>query len=164
MNETTRVGLGTDIHPFTEGRKLILGGVEIPHTHGLHGHSDADALTHAICDALLGALALGDIGMHFPDSDEQYKNISSIRLLEQVGKLLMQQGYRPVNIDSMLILEKPRIAPFVPQMRENIASALGIPVDRISVKATTSERLGFTGRKEGILAQAVALVERAECF
>lgn len=160
MKESSRIGFGLDIHPFAENRKFILGGVEIPHTHGLLGHSDADALIHAICDALLGALALGDIGLHFPDSDIRYHNISSLILLSHVGQLIRNKGYAPVNIDSMLVLEKPKIAPYVPQMRANMASALGIAIEQISVKATTSEKMGFTGRREGIMAQAVVLLEK----
>lgn len=158
MNEI-RIGHGYDVHRLTEGRKLILGGVEIPHTVGLLGHSDADVLLHAIMDALLGAVALGDIGKHFPDTDDKYKGISSMHLLTLVNKLLSENGVRLVNLDATLILQKPKIAPYIDKMRENIAFALGTDKSRISVKATTEEHLGFTGREEGISAHAVVLVE-----
>ena len=137
-----------------------MGGVKIPHTHGLLGHSDADVLLHAICDALLGAAALGDIGKHFPDTDPQYKGISSLKLLAHVGKLLAEHGYKVGNIDSTIAAQRPKMAPHIQQMRQNIADALGIDVDQVSVKATTTERLGFEGREEGISAQAVALIEK----
>lgn len=137
-----------------------MGGVKIPHTHGLLGHSDADVLLHAICDALLGAAALGDIGKHFPDTDPQYKGISSLKLLTHVGKLLADHGYKVGNIDSTIAAQRPKMAPYIQQMRQNIADALGIDVDQVSVKATTTERLGFEGREEGISAQAVALIEK----
>lgn len=154
-----RIGQGYDVHRLVEGRKLILGGVEIPHTVGLLGHSDADVLLHAISDALLGAAALGDIGMHFPDSDPNYKGISSLKLLSHVGRLLRENGYRIVNIDSTVIAQAPKLMPHIPSMRENIASALGIEASAVSVKATTEERLGFTGEKLGIAAQAIALID-----
>jgi 2-C-methyl-D-erythritol 2,4-cyclodiphosphate synthase len=142
-----------------EDRKLILGGVEIPYEKGLLGHSDADVLVHAVMDALLGAAALGDIGQHFPDNDPQYKGISSILLLEKVGQLLNEKGYRVVNVDSIVIAQKPKLLPYRPQMAENMAQALGIPVDCVSVKATTEEGMGFTGTGDGMASQAVVLLE-----
>lgn len=153
-----RIGTGYDVHRLGEGLPLWIGGVQIPHTHGLIGHSDADVLLHAICDALLGAAALGDIGKHFPDTDPQYKGISSLKLLANVGQLLQQHGYRVGNIDSTVVAQQPKMAPHIPQMRQNIADTLGISIDQVSVKATTTERLGFEGRMEGISAQAVALL------
>ena len=153
-----RVGTGYDVHRLGEGLPLWIGGVKVPHTHGLIGHSDADVLLHAICDALLGAAALGDIGKHFPDTDPQYKGISSLKLLAHVGALLKEHGYRVENIDSTVVAQRPKMAPYIAQMRQNIADTLGIDVDRVSVKATTTEHLGFEGRKEGISAQAVALL------
>lgn len=152
-----RIGNGYDVHRLVEGRPLILGGEHIEHTVGLLGHSDADVLVHAIMDALLGGAALGDIGKHFPDTDPQYKGISSIRLLECVGELL--QNYEICNIDSIIVAQKPKLAPHLPAMRENIASALQIPVDRVSVKATTTEQLGFEGKEEGISSYAVCLLQ-----
>ena len=149
-----RVGLGYDVHRFAEDRKLILGGVEIPYEKGLLGHSDADVIVHAIMDALLGAAALGDIGQHFPDTDPAYEGISSIRLLEKVGELLQENSYIIENIDSVIIAQKPKMMPHLPKMRENVAKALHIEPDRVSIKATTEEGLGFTGRGEGIAAQA----------
>lgn len=154
-----RIGTGYDVHQLAEGLPLWLGGVLVPHTHGLVGHSDADVLLHAICDALLGAAALGDIGKHFPDTDPQYKGISSLKLLAHVGRLLKEHGYRVENIDSTVAAQRPKMAPHIPQMRQNIADALGIEVGRVSVKATTTEHLGFEGRMEGISAQAVTLIE-----
>lgn len=153
-----RIGQGYDVHRLTEGRKLILGGVEIPYEKGLLGHSDADVLIHAIMDALLGAAALGDIGQHFPDTDEQYKGISSIILLERVGELLRQNGYLIENIDSTIIAQKPKLLSYRPKMEENISRALGLEKSQISVKATTEEGLGFTGAGEGIAAQAMCLL------
>ena len=153
-----RIGTGYDVHRLGEGLPLWIGGVQIPHTHGLIGHSDADVLLHAICDALLGAAALGDIGKHFPDTDPQYKGISSLKLLAHVGQLLQQHGYQVGNIDSTVAAQQPKMAPHIPQMRQNIADTLGISIDQVSVKATTTERLGFEGRMEGISAQAVALL------
>lgn len=153
-----RIGIGYDVHAFEEGRKLILGGVEIPHDRGLAGHSDADVLVHAIMDALLGACALGDIGQYFPDTDPQYKGISSILLLKYVGDLLGKHGWRIVNIDSIVIAQRPKLAGYIETMRGRIAAALNMEPDCVSVKATTTERLGFTGREEGIAAQAVASV------
>lgn len=154
-----RIGQGYDVHRLSVGRKLILGGEEIPHDKGLDGHSDADVLVHAIMDALLGAAALGDIGRHFPDTEEQYKGISSIELLRRVGKILFEYGYSIVNIDSTVIAQKPKLAPFISMMRKSIADALQIDVSKVSVKATTEEGLGFTGNCEGIAAQAVCLIE-----
>jgi 2-C-methyl-D-erythritol 2,4-cyclodiphosphate synthase len=155
-----RIGTGYDVHVLGEGLPLWLGGVQVPHTHGLIGHSDADVLLHAICDALLGAAALGDIGKHFPDTDPQYKGISSLRLLAHVGALLQKHGYRIGNIDSTVAAQRPKLAPHIEQMRRNIADTLGIDIDQVSVKATTTEHLGFEGREEGISAQAVALIEQ----
>ena len=154
-----RVGIGYDVHKFAEGRKLILGGVEIPYEKGLLGHSDADVIVHAIMDALLGAAALGDIGQHFPDSDPEYEGISSIRLLEKVRDLLDENGYVIGNIDSIIIAQRPKMMPHLPQMRQNVADALGVGIDRVSIKATTEEGLGFTGRGEGIAAQATCALE-----
>lgn len=153
-----RIGQGYDVHRLVEGRKLIIGGVDIPYEKGLLGHSDADVLLHAVMDALLGAAALGDIGQHFPDSDERYKGISSIALLKEVGKILQENGYMIENIDSTVIAQRPKLLPYRPQMAENIAAALGIKKEQVSVKATTEEGLGFTGTGEGISAQAIALL------
>lgn len=153
-----RIGQGYDVHKLTEGRKLILGGVTVPYDRGLLGHSDADVLVHAVMDALLGAAALGDIGQHFPDTDPEYKGVSSIELLEKVGKLLEEKGYVIENIDATIIAQQPKLADYRPQMAENIASALGIDRDRVSVKATTEEGLGFTGSGEGISSQAITLL------
>ena len=153
-----RIGQGYDVHRLVEGRKLIIGGVDIPYEKGLLGHSDADVLLHAVMDALLGAAALGDIGQHFPDSDERYKGISSIALLTEVGKILQENGYMIENIDSTVIAQRPKLLPYRPQMAENIAAALGIEKEQVSVKATTEEGLGFTGTGEGISAQAIALL------
>lgn len=154
------VGIGYDVHRFIEGRPLILGGVEIPHTHGLDGHSDADVLAHAIADAVLGAVGERDIGHHFPNSDESIRGISSLEILRKVAALLAGKNARTINIDATLIAEAPKIGPHVAAMRENLARALQIPVDRVGVKATTNERMGFLGRGEGIAAMAVASVER----
>lgn len=153
-----RIGQGYDVHRLVEGRNLIIGGVDIPYEKGLLGHSDADVLLHAVMDALLGAAALGDIGQHFPDSDERYKGISSIALLKEVGKILQENGYMIENIDSTVIAQRPKLLPYRPQMAENIAAALGIEKEQVSVKATTEEGLGFTGTGEGISAQAIALL------
>ena len=154
-----RIGTGYDVHRLTEGRKLIIGGVEIPYEKGLLGHSDADVLLHAIMDALLGAAALGDIGLHFPDSDERYSGISSIELLKRVRRLLLEKGYTVNNVDSTIIAQAPKMRPYIDEMRKNIANALLLPIDDINVKATTEEGLGFTGQGEGIAAQAVCLIE-----
>lgn len=153
-----RIGTGYDVHRLGESLPLWLGGVLVPHSHGLIGHSDADVLLHAVCDALLGAAALGDIGKHFPDTDPQYKGISSLKLLANVGRLLKDQGYAIGNIDATVIAQRPKLAPYIQQMRQNIADTLGIDVQLVSVKATTTEHLGFEGREEGISAQAVALI------
>ena len=155
-----RVGMGYDVHRLTAGRKLILGGVEIPYGKGLLGHSDADVLVHAVMDALLGAAALGDIGKHFPDTDPEYEGISSIRLLEHVGRLLDEKGYVIEIIDATIIAQRPKMRPYIDQMRENIAEALKIETDQVNVKATTEEGLGFTGSGEGISSQAVCALER----
>ena len=153
-----RIGQGYDVHRLCEGRELILGGVRIPYERGLLGHSDADVLIHAVMDALLGAAALGDIGQHFPDTDEQYRGISSIELLKRVGGILAENGFLIENIDSTIVAQRPKLAAYRPQMAANIAKALGIEPDQVSVKATTEEGLGFTGSGEGIAAQAVALL------
>ena len=153
-----RIGQGYDVHRLVKGRKLILGGVEIPHKYGLDGHSDADVLVHAIMDAILGAAALGDIGKHFPDTDDQYKNIDSMFLLYGVRKLMEVNAYTINNIDATLILQKPKVAPYIEDMRKNIAEKLGLDLAQVSVKATTEERLGFTGREEGVAAMAVVML------
>lgn len=155
-----RIGSGYDVHRLTENRKLILGGVEIPYEKGLLGHSDADVLIHAVMDALLGAAALGDIGKHFPDSDDKYKNISSLLLLKHVSLLLKGRGYNTINIDATIIAQRPKLAPYIGSMIKNIAGVMELPEDRINVKATTEEGLGFTGSGEGIAAQAVCLIEK----
>lgn len=155
-----RVGMGYDVHRLTAGRKLILGGVEIPYGKGLLGHSDADVLVHAVMDALLGAAALGDIGKHFPDTDPEYEGVSSIRLLEHVGRLLDEKGYVIENIDATVVAQRPKMRPYIEQMRENIATALRIATEQVNVKATTEEGLGFTGTGEGISSQAVCAVEK----
>jgi 2-C-methyl-D-erythritol 2,4-cyclodiphosphate synthase len=154
-----RIGQGFDVHAFAAGRRLVIGGVEIAHEQGLLGHSDADVLLHAICDALLGAAALGDIGKHFPDTDERYRGIDSRELLRQVAQLLRDRARRIVNIDATIIAQAPRMAPHIPRMVANIAADLGIEPHYVNVKATTTEGLGFAGRGEGIAAQAVCLVE-----
>lgn len=153
-----RIGMGYDVHKLTEGRKLVIGGVEIPYEKGLLGHSDADVLLHAIMDALLGAAALGDIGKHFPDTEEAYKGADSLKLLEEVGKLLLEHMFYVENIDATIIAQKPKMRPYIEQMRKNIAGALGIFVEQVNVKATTEEGLGFTGTGEGISAQAVCML------
>ena len=154
-----RIGQGFDVHALVPGRKLVVGGVEIAHDKGLLGHSDADVLLHAICDALLGAAALGDIGKHFPDSDPKYKGIDSRELLRHVAALLREHGHRVVNVDATIIAEAPRMAPHIPKMVANIAADLGIAPGAVNVKATTTEKLGFAGRGEGIAAQAICLIE-----
>ena len=153
-----RTGHGYDVHRFAEGRRLILGGTDIPFEMGLDGHSDADVVVHAMMDSLLGALALGDIGQHFPDRDPAYKGADSLKLMERVCTLIRERGYEISNIDATIIAQKPKLKPYILQMRENIAGAMGIDMERVSVKATTEEKLGFTGRLEGISAHAVALV------
>lgn len=153
-----RIGHGYDVHRLEENRKLILGGVDIPHEKGLLGHSDADVLVHAIMDALLGALALGDIGKHFPDTDEKYKDADSMKLFEKVCEIIRSNGYEISNIDSTICAQAPKLAPFITTMRENIARVSGLDISQVSVKATTEEKLGFTGEKLGISATAVCLV------
>lgn len=154
-----RIGHGVDAHAFAYGRKLVIGGVEIPFEQGLQGHSDADVLLHAICDALIGAAGLGDIGRHFPDSDPRYKGVSSRELLQTTGRMLATQGWQIVNIDATVIAERPRMAPHIPAMAQNIAEELGIGLDAVNIKAKTTEQLGFIGRGEGVAAEAVALIE-----
>ena len=154
-----RVGFGYDVHPFVSGRPLILGGIKIPYLFGLRGHSDADVLVHAICDALLGAVAEGDIGRHFPDTDPQYRDIKSTILLKKVLTKVREKGFRPVNIDATVVAQKPKLFEIIPRMVKEIADVLEIEAERVNVKATTTEGLGFTGREEGIAAYAVALVE-----
>ena len=157
-----RVGLGYDVHRLVEGRDLILGGVKIPYEKGLLGHSDADVLLHALTDSLLGAAALGDIGRHFPDTDERYRGISSLILLEKAYTLVKERGYSLGNADMVLILQKPKLKEYIPSMEENIAGALSCEKERISVKATTEEGLGFTGQGEGVSAKAIVLLEKSK--
>jgi 2-C-methyl-D-erythritol 2,4-cyclodiphosphate synthase len=154
-----RIGHGYDVHPLVAGRDLILGGVKIPHGKGLHGHSDADVLIHAICDACLGAAGLGDIGRHFPDTDPQYRNIDSRKLLRKVKEAIAERGWKIGNIDSTIVAQAPRVAPYLAQMIANVSSDLGIPAENINIKATTTEKLGFVGREEGIAAHAVVLLD-----
>ena len=154
-----RIGHGYDVHKLVEGRRLVIGGVEIPHALGLLGHSDADVLVHAVMDAIIGALGLGDIGKHFPDNSAEFKDISSMKLLESVKSLMDEKNAEIVNIDSTLILQKPKVAPYIAKMRENIADTLGTSSEVVNVKATTEERLGFTGREEGAAAHAVVLLK-----
>lgn len=154
-----RIGQGFDVHALVAGRKLIIGGVEIPYHLGLEGHSDADVLLHAVCDALLGACALGDIGRHFPDSDARYKGIDSRELMRHVMNLVVEQDYRVANLDATIIAQAPKMAPHIPAMAANIAADLGVAPSAINIKATTTEQLGFTGRGEGIAAQAICLLE-----
>ena len=155
-----RVGIGYDVHKLVENRKLILGGVDIPHEKGLLGHSDADVLLHAISDALLGSAALGDIGKHFPDSDDRYKGISSLILLKHVGDLLNEKNYAVNNIDATIVAQRPKLLPYIEQMRQNVATTLDIPLEDINIKATTEERLGFTGSEEGISSYAVCTIKK----
>jgi 2-C-methyl-D-erythritol 2,4-cyclodiphosphate synthase len=155
-----RAGIGYDIHRLSEGRKLVLGGVHVPYIKGLLGHSDADVLLHAVIDALLGAAALGDIGQHFPDTDPKYKDISSLMLLDMVHKLLKQQGFKIKHLDSIIIAEQPKLAPYIPQMRQNISRITGLDENQISIKATTHEGIGPIGQKEAIAAQAIATLEK----
>lgn len=155
-----RIGHGYDVHRFAEDRKLFIGGVEIEYELGLLGHSDADVLLHAVCDALLGAAALGDIGTHFPDTNPEFKGISSLLLLEKVAELIKQKGYYTVNVDATIIAQSPKMAPHIGAMRKNIANAIGVETDCVNVKATTEEHLGFTGRKEGISAHCVCLIDK----
>ncbi len=153
-----RTGIGYDVHKLQEGLPLWLGGIQVDHTHGLVGHSDADVLLHAICDALLGAAALGDLGKHFPDTDPRYRGIDSKKLLAHVGNLLRDNHCRIENIDSILCLQRPKVAPYIPDMRQAIADTLGLPISDVSVKATTTERLGFEGREEGVSAYATVMI------
>ena len=155
-----RIGQGSDMHALVEGRKLIIGGVDIPHERGLLGHSDADVLVHAVIDALLGAAALGDIGRHFPDTDPRFSGADSRVLLRATRELLFAQGWRVVNVDSTISAQRPKMAPHIPQMTANLAADLGLPEDCVGIKAKTAERLGFVGREEGIATTAVALIER----
>jgi 2-C-methyl-D-erythritol 2,4-cyclodiphosphate synthase len=155
-----RIGQGYDIHPFAKGRKLILGGVEVPSDTGLAGHSDADALSHAICDALLGALALGDMGVHFPDTDPKYRNRSSLYFLEETLNLITQKGWKISNVDATIVTQEPRLRPHIDSMRKTLAKTLNTEIDQISVKATRPEQLGALGRKEGLLALATVLLNR----
>lgn len=154
-------GIGFDSHRLAPGRKLVIGGVEIPHDRGLEGHSDADVLTHAVIDALLGAAGLGDIGQHFPDTDERYRGADSIALLEHVMRLLAQEGLRVLNVDCTVVMERPKIAPYKQQIVERLADVLGLPPRRVNVKASTGERIGFVGREEGVAALAVASIAEA---
>lgn len=158
---TLRIGLGVDMHPFADGRPFVLGGVSLPSERGLMGHSDADVLTHAIMDALLGAMGEGDIGEHFPDLDSRWMGASSLLMLEEVGAMMARQRYSVVNLDTVVLLEEPKIAPYRAEMAANIARALGVAVGQVHVKATTMEGLDAVGRKEGVMAHAVALLERA---
>jgi 2-C-methyl-D-erythritol 2,4-cyclodiphosphate synthase len=155
-----RIGFGVDYHQLAEGRALMLGGIHVPHTKGAVGHSDADVLLHAICDAVLGAACLGDIGVHFPDTDAQYKGIDSKKLLQQTALLLQNEGYSLVNVDSTLCLQAPKIKPFIPQMQQTIAAILDITERDVSIKATTTEKMGFVGREEGVVAYATVLIQR----
>jgi len=157
-----RIGNGYDVHRLTEGRKLILGGVEIPHSMGLDGHSDADVLLHAVCDALLGACGAGDIGSYFPDTDSQWKGVSSLLLLEKTVDICAERNRRLVNIDATIVAQKPKLAPYIPQMKINLAKALKLPEEDVNIKATTTEKLGFAGREEGISAYAVALLKKKD--
>ncbi len=154
-----RVGLGYDVHAFAPGRRLVLGGVEIPYPRGLAGHSDADVLTHALMDAILGAMRMGDIGQHFPDTDERWRDADSLELLRNVGEMMRGSGWFLVDADCVLVLEQPKVAPYREGMRQAMAAALGVAVEQIGLKATTTEGLGFSGRGEGVAAQAVALLE-----
>lgn len=155
-----RIGNGYDVHKLVEGRKLILGGVEIPHTKGVLGHSDGDVLIHAIMDAVLGALALGDIGQHFPDTDMKYENIDSTILLTRVKELIAERGYRVINLDSIIVLQKPKVKPYIEAMRKRVAEILEIDIEQVSVKATTEEKLGFTGDESGVKSYCVVLLEK----
>ena len=156
-----RIGIGYDVHAFTEGRPLVLGGIDVPHEMGLIGHSDADVLTHALTDAVLSAMRAGDLGEHFPDGDPAYEGIRSIELLKHAAELMRAAGWRLVDADTVLVLERPRISPYRDAMRATLAEALGVDVDSVGVKATTTEGLGFAGREEGVVAYAVVLLERA---
>jgi 2-C-methyl-D-erythritol 2,4-cyclodiphosphate synthase len=162
LKEDFRTGIGFDVHAFAEKRKLIIGGIEIPFEKGLAGHSDADVLLHAVCDALLGSLALGDIGKHFPDTDPKFKDANSINLLTEVYKMVGLKGYELVNLDAVLMLQRPKISSYIEKMREKISSTLNVDIDKISIKATTTEKLGFTGREEGVAAMATVLVTKVK--
>ncbi|BBA49945.1 2-C-methyl-D-erythritol 2,4-cyclodiphosphate synthase [Fusobacterium varium] len=155
-----RIGNGYDVHILTEGRKLVLGGIEIPHTKGVLGHSDGDVLVHAVMDAMLGALALGDIGQHFPDTDMKYENIDSTILLKRVKELVAERGYKIINLDSIIVLQKPKVKPYIEAMRKRIAEVLEIDVEQVSIKATTEEKLGFTGDESGVKSYCVVLLEK----
>lgn len=155
-----RIGNGYDVHILTEGRKLVLGGIEIPHTKGVLGHSDGDVLVHAVMDAMLGALALGDIGQHFPDTDMKYENIDSTVLLKRVKELVAERGYKIINLDSIIVLQKPKVKPYIEVMRKRIAEVLEIDVEQVSIKATTEEKLGFTGDESGVKSYCVVLLEK----
>ena len=157
-----RIGQSTDIHQLVKGRKLILGGVEIEHERGLLGHSDADALLHAIAESILGALALGDLGKHFPDTDERYKDMNSLWMLRQVYKIMEEKGYAIGNLDAMIMIERPKMAPHIPAMRKHVAEALCCDMEQVSIKATRGEKLGFVGREEGVQAQCVVLLHKKE--
>jgi 2-C-methyl-D-erythritol 2,4-cyclodiphosphate synthase len=159
MTRSQRVGIGFDVHPLVEGRKLILGGVEIPYSKGLLGHSDADVLIHALCDAVLGAIAEGDLGRHFPDTDPRYRNVSSMILLQKVAEMAGKKGFRIVNVDATIAAQEPKLAEYIPRMIDNIGEVLELGPDRVNVKATNPEGLGFLGRGEGIIGQSVVLVE-----
>lgn len=156
-----RIGHGYDVHRLVEGRRLILGGVDIPHEKGLDGHSDADVLVHAIMDAVIGAMGLGDIGLHFPDTDGKYRNIDSLLLAKRTAEFLAEEGWKIVNIDAILILQAPKVRPYIDKMRSNIADVYGVDLSAVNVKATTEEHLGFTGEKKGVAAHAVCLIEKA---
>jgi len=158
-----RIGLGYDVHALVEGRKLIIGGVDIPADRGLDGHSDADVLAHAVADAVLGALRAGDIGQHFPDTDERYRGANSLELLAHVAQMAREQGWVVADVDTVIVAQAPKLAPYRDQMRENVSQALGVDVSAVGVKATTTEGLGLTGRGEGIAAQAVVLLESCRC-
>lgn len=155
-----RIGNGYDVHKLVEGRKLVLGGIEVPHTKGVLGHSDGDVLIHAIMDAMLGALALGDIGQHFPDTDMKYENIDSTILLKKVKELIAERGYKVVNLDSIIVLQKPKVKPYIEAMRKRIAEVLELDMEQVSVKATTEEKLGFTGDESGVKSYCVVLLEK----
>lgn len=162
MNGEFRTGIGFDVHAFAEGRKLIIGGIEVPFEKGLAGHSDADVLLHAICDALLGSLSLGDIGRHFPETDSKFKDANSSNLLSKVYRVVKSEGYQLGNLDVTLILQRPKVSPYIEKMREKIASVLNADIDKISIKASTTEKLGFTGREEGVAAIASVLVTKVK--
>lgn len=155
-----RIGNGYDVHVLIEGRKLVLGGIEVPHTKGVLGHSDGDVLVHAVMDAMLGALALGDIGQHFPDTDMKYENIDSTILLKRVKELVAERGYKIINLDSIIVLQKPKVKPYIEAMRKRIAEVLEIDVEQVSIKATTEEKLGFTGDESGVKSYCVVLLEK----